>query len=245
MQDATAAPPADTQPRRFFARSALVMAVLVLVSFSMSYFVPVARGDPRFQLLHHLHGALFFAWFGVYVWQTRLAASGRIARHREIGLAGFALMGALLPSGVWMAQRAAEARAARGVLQPYEFSDYNLLDMGLFALAMGGAIVLVTRHREWHRRLTYVAALCLLAPAMTRWTLKLPMDPLTVDVLVYVAAYPFLVALVWYDRRTLGHWHAATLASLAVLLPLQLSSAWVARSAWWNTTLAPWLLGGG
>ena len=134
---------------------------------------------------------------------------------------------------------------AKGFAQPVAFSCFNLLDMSLFTLAMASAIVLVTRHKEWHRRLAYVAALCLLAPAMTRWTLKLPLDPLLVDVLVYVFVYPFLVALAWYDRQTFGRLHAATLTSIAVLVPLHVSSAWVARSAWWNQMAGPWQLGVG
>ena len=80
---------------------------------------------------------------------------------------------------------------------------------------------------------------------MTRWTLKLPMDPLLVDILVYVFVYPFLVALAWYDCKTLGRLHAATLTSIAVLLPLHVSSAWIARSGWWNQVAGPWLIGVG
>lgn len=243
MQDPPVGAARTAAQRRFFARSAIVMAVLVLLSFPMTYFLPVVTGTGKFDLLHHLHAFAFFVWFGLYVLQTQLAAGGHMARHREIGLAGFAVTGALVPLGIWMAQRAAENRKAEGFIQPYEFSYFNLLDMSLFALSMTAAIVLVTRHKEWHRRLTYVAALCLLAPAMTRWTLKLPLDPLLVDVLVYAAVGPFLVALAWYDRRTLTRVHAATLTCVAVLVPLQVSSAWIARSGWWNNVAGPWLLG--
>lgn len=245
MHDTVAGSVVAAQPRRFFARSAIVMAVLVLLSFPISYFLPVIRGNHQFHLLHHLHALAFFAWFALYVLQTQLAANGRIARHREIGLLGFALTGALIPLGYWLAQRAAEIRAAKGALYPYEVTYYNVLDMTLFALAMGAAIVLVTRHKEWHRRLTFIAALCLMAPAMTRWTLKLPFDPFTVDILVYFVVYPFLIALASYDRRTLGRIHAATMTSIAVLLPLQVSSAWIARSEWWNSAIAPSLFGAG
>ncbi len=243
MRDTLTATGATAPPRRFFYRSACLMAAPVLLSFPLTYYLPVATGTGNFHLLHHLHALAFFAWFGLYVWQTWLVAHHRVARHREIGLAGFAISGTIVPLGYWMAQRAAEVRAARGMAQPFEFSYFNLLDMSLFALAMAGAIVLVTRHKEWHRRLTCVAALCLLAPAMTRWTLKLPLDPLLVDILVYVFVYPFLVALAWYDRRALGRIHPATLASIAVLVPLHVSSAWIARSAWWNGVAGPWLLG--
>lgn len=230
----------------FYALAAILMAVLVLLSFPLTYYLPVITGSRDFQLLHHVHGIACFAWIGLFAWQARLVARGQLARHRELGLAGFALTGALIMSGYWMAQRAGEIRIAQGMEYPWEVSFYNVLDISLFSILMIGSILLVTRHREWHRRLTYVAALCLVAPALTRWTLKLPLDnPFVLDVLAYyLVAIPFLAALALNDRRTLGFIHPATLCSIALLLPLQLSSAWIARSEWWQRT-APWLLGAG
>ncbi len=230
----------------FFFKTAVLMAALVLLSFPLTYYLPMVTGSHSFQLLHHAHGLACFAWMGLLVWQTRLVARGQVARHREIGLSGFFLSGALIVSGYWMAQRAGENRLAQGNAQPWEFSWYNLIDISLFALLMIGAILLVTRHREWHRRLIYVAALCLVAPAMTRWTLKLPLaNPAIVDLLAYLlVTVPFLIALALFDRRALGRIHPATLTSMALVLPLQLSSPWVARSEGWNR-MAVSLLGSG
>jgi hypothetical protein len=121
-----------------------------------------------------LHAVACFAWMSRYLLQTQLAARGDMARHREIGLLGFALTGAVILLGYWLAQRAAEIRIANGVAYPYEFTWYSIVDIGLFSLFMIASILLVTKHKEWHRRFTYVAALCLVAPAATRWTLKLP-----------------------------------------------------------------------
>ncbi|MFO0915138.1 MAG: hypothetical protein U0795_19410 [Pirellulales bacterium] len=94
---------AATQPGRerpqFFARSALIMAIIVVLSFPLTYFHPVATGSRKFDTLHHLHGLAYFAWIGLYLWQTLLVARGQIARHREIGLAGFALTGLMVPLG--------------------------------------------------------------------------------------------------------------------------------------------------
>jgi hypothetical protein len=47
--------------------------------------------------------------------ETQLAARGNMARHREIGLLGFALTGAVILLGYCIAQRAAEIRIAKGV----------------------------------------------------------------------------------------------------------------------------------
>jgi len=227
----------------FFASTAILMTLIVVLSFPLTYYLPVINASRQFDILHHAHGLAFFAWFGLYVWQTQLVFKGKLARHREIGLSGLVLTGAMLPLGYWMAQRAAEVRAANDLPRPYEFSWYNFADMGLFTGFMIAAVVLVTRHKEWHRRLVYTAALSLMAPAATRWTLKLTyVDPFVLDILVYFVVYPFLIALVFHDRKHLGKVHPATLASFAVLLPVHLTGAWIARSDWWNE-IAPWLLG--
>lgn len=219
------------------------MALIVVLSFPLTYYAPLVSGSKNFDLLHHIHGLAFFAWMGLYVWQTQLASSGRMAFHREVGLAGFALTGAMIPLGYWMAQRAADLRRVAGAPDPYYGTWFNLIDLTLFATLMLASILLVTRKREWHRRLTYVAALCLVAPAATRWTLKLPLlTPLSVDIFSYLVMDPFLIALALYDRKTLGRFHPATIVCIALLLPLQVSSAWIARSAWWST-LAPALVG--
>lgn len=227
---------------RFFARSGLVMAGIVLVSFPVTYYWPVATGTRRFQALYHVHALAFFGWIGLYVWQTQLAARGRITRHREIGLIGFALTGAVIVLGFWMAQRGAWNRLGK-MAHPYEFSWFNLVDVTLFAVCMVAAIVLVTRRPQWHRRLTFVAALCLVAPAATRWTLQVPgIDPFVLDIAAYAIVYPFLIALTLFDRRTLGRVHPATLVALGLLVPLHMSSAAIARSNWWNG-VAPSLIG--
>lgn len=237
---------AQRQPSNFFASTALLMAALIFLSFPLTYYLPVLSRSHSFQLLVHVHGLACFAWIALLAWQARLVVAGRVARHREIGLAGFALSGGLIVTGYWVAQRAGENRLAQGEAQPWEFSFFNLIDISLFAVLMIGAILLVSRHRDWHRRLIYVAAICLVAPALTRWTLKLPLpNPLVVDLLAYLlVTVPFLIALALHDRRVLGRVHAATWTAMAMVLPLQLSSPWIARSAWWNG-IAPTLLGSG
>lgn len=228
---------------KFFANSAIIMSLIVLFSFPISYFIPVATASKQFHLLHHIHGLAFFAWIALYACQTHLVMRKKLARHRELGLLGFTLTGAVILLGYWMTQRAAEIRIANDFAQPYEFSWYNMVDITLFSVLMLASIILVTKRKDWHKRLTYVAALCLVMPAATRWTLQLPyFNPFTVDILVYIVFFPFLVALALYDYRTLGRIHLATVSCIAVLLPLQLSSAWIARSVWWNN-VAPWIIG--
>ncbi len=46
---------------QFFAKSALIMAVIVVFSFPVTYYLPIATGSGKFDTLHHVHGLAFFA----------------------------------------------------------------------------------------------------------------------------------------------------------------------------------------
>lgn len=236
----TTAAPARVRTQ-FFARTAMLMAVLALSSFPLTYFVPLATGTHQFVALHHIHGAMYFAWLGLYVWQTGLAASGKIARHREIGLAGLAVTGMLIPLGWWMALYAARARIERGAPQPFAFTFYNLVDVALFTLAMTGAIASVSRHVEWHRRFNYAAALCLVGPAISRWFIPLPVWSPVTDFGPNILADLFLIPLALHDYRQSGRIHPATIVVTAAMVPLHLVSPWIASSEWW-ALVAPGIL---
>jgi hypothetical protein len=122
MKTAKAGLSTPAKRHTFFAWSAIVMAIIVLLSFPLTYYLPLVTASKQFQVLHHVHGLAFFAWIGLYVWQTQLAMRGKMARHRELGLLGFTLTGAVILLGSWMVQRAAELRIASAVTSPYEFT---------------------------------------------------------------------------------------------------------------------------
>lgn len=124
----------------FFTISAVLIAALVLLSFPLTYFIPLATGSKHFPLLYHLHGLAFFGWAGLYVVQTQLVRTGKIRLHREVGIAGVALAGMMLPLGLWVAVTAAARRQAEGIALPFEFSLYNLIDILVFGIAFGWAI---------------------------------------------------------------------------------------------------------
>lgn len=226
---------------QFFARTAMIMAVLALSSFPFTYFGPLVSGSRPFVALHHVHGAMFFAWLGLYVWQTRLAANGRIARHREIGLAGLVVTGTMIPLGWWLTLYAARARIERGDPHPFAFTFYNVVDLALFTLAMIGAIALVTRHIEWHRRFNYAAALNLVGPAISRWFIPLPARSPFTDFGPNILADLFLIPLAIHDYRQSGRIHPATIVVTIAMVPLHLVSPWIATSGWWEM-IAPSIL---
>ena len=69
----------------YFIAFSLVFAAIVLVGFSRSFFIPMARGSLSKPLAVHVHGGLFFAWTALLVTQAVLAANKRLKEHRKVG----------------------------------------------------------------------------------------------------------------------------------------------------------------
>ena len=224
---------------KFYARSALLMLALAVGAFTFTYFMPVAARTTAFAPVLHIHGALFFAWIGLYAWQTHLVATGRTARHREFGLAGIAISAMMLPLGVIAAIGAIERRTAAGDPHPFDFTLYNMVDITTFAVLMTASIAAVTRNIEWHRRLTFGAALCLVGPAISRWFLPswfvvLPVLPPITDMAPNLLADLFLIALIFHDRRTLGRVHPATWVAITILVPIHVATPFMTGSELWR-----------
>ena len=237
----------DTAARPvFFARTAWIMLAMVLSAFPLSYFAPTVTGSRPFHLTHHVHAALYFAWIGLYAWQTHLVATGRTGRHRELGLAGIAISALMLPLGVDTLILAIQRRIAAGNAHPYDNAWFNVCDLASFTILMTASIVAVTRHLPWHRRLMYGAAISLVGPAISRWFfgpwfVKVPEFQPFSDLAPNLIAQLFLVVLALYDRRTLGRVHPATWWLIGTMVPLTVISPFIPYSAWWRT-VAPLII---
>ena len=236
--------PRGRVPSRFFSRCALLMLAMVLIAFPFTYFGPIVSGSRHFAPVYHIHGVLFFGWIGLYAWQTHLVATGRTARHRELGLAGIAISALMVPLGVILAIEAIQRRTAEGNQHPFDNTLYNVIDIASFAVLMIASISAVTRHTEWHRRFTFGAAIVLVGPAISRWFFNpwfvtIPrLSPLS-DMAPNLIADAFLIALVVHDRRTLGRIHPATLW-LFTLVPIHVVTPFLAATDWWRG-LAPFI----
>jgi len=239
---ATASPPSPTARRdRFYARAAWVMLAMTLSPFPFTFVSPMLSGERHFPPALLIHAATVFAWIGLYVWQTQLVANGRVARHREIGLAGIAISALIVPLGVIAAIGAIQRRIAAANPAPFDTALYNVVDLLTFGALMTAAIVAVTRHREWHRRFIYGAALCLVGPAISRWFLPFPAIPPFTDFGPNILADLLLLPLALHDRGTLGRIHPATLWVVAALAPVHLLTPFATSSGWWRA-IAPGLL---
>jgi hypothetical protein len=126
--------PATSVGRRFYLIMSLLMAAVFIGGFSQtvpSDFAPT----PGLPLLLHVHGAVFTLWVLVFVAQPAFIARGSIKLHRQIGMVGAALAGAMVIMGV-----AATLFAIRYHLVPPFFPPGIFLVMNLIGILVFGAL---------------------------------------------------------------------------------------------------------
>ena len=99
----------------FYFYMALSCMAVAFLGFAPTYWLPMAtRSLPSMPVIH-FHGMLFFAWTLYFAFQTWLAASGRIARHRTIGMIGVSLATAMTIFGFLAAVNIMKRSAALGL----------------------------------------------------------------------------------------------------------------------------------
>jgi hypothetical protein len=243
-EQVTEASLASTRARthRLHLGMAIACAAIAFGGFAPTYWVPVLSGRPAVAPIVHLHGLLFSTWVLFFVLQSWLAASGRVARHRSLGLLGIALATAMLIIGF-----AAQAHSLRlGIAAGLEeenraFSIVPITFVLFFAGSVAFAIANIARP-EVHRRLMLVATTAILPPAIARvfaLATSVPLvaghpPPLVFSLAPSFAANLVLLAAMIFDRRINGRWSRTYLASGACLLLLEIVRIPVARTAAWH-----------
>src|SRR4029453_19008110 len=107
MDSALAARPSATRERSFYLGMAIALALTVLAGFRPPYYFSFFRGGPTrtfgggpFTPIFHIHAVLFTAWVVLFIVQTSLVATRRVAVHRRLGIARIGLAAALVVGGV-------------------------------------------------------------------------------------------------------------------------------------------------
>jgi FtsH-binding integral membrane protein len=219
----------------FFASTAWLMLVSVLVGFGPTYYLAGVFRAPLPSPIIHIHGALFSCWILLLITQNSLAWARRVDIHKKLGLGGF-LLACLMVIAGWMA---ATDRLARGTAPPgldtYFFYIVPMTDMVIFATLIFFAYRM-RRDPAAHKRIIYVATVGILIAAIARF----PTKWLFHNALhAAIASYAFLVLLISYDLWSTRKVHRATLWAGAFLifvqqirLPIGKTAAWHSFAAW-------------
>ena len=169
--------------RAFYSGMAVAMGLTVFAGFGPSYYLRFLSSGPSttvsggpFTPLIHFHGALFTAWVLLFVVQTALVASRRVAVHRRLGLATAVLAALMVVVGTSTAIATASRGAAPPGVDPLAFLVIPLFDMLLFATFITLALV-KRRDREAHKRLMLLAYVSIIVAAVARLPGVLTLGP--------------------------------------------------------------------
>ena len=223
--------------RAFYGGAAIAAAAMTLIGFAPTYYLRFFDGGPQatisggpFSPLVHVHGVLFTAWVLLFVVQTALISSRRVAVHRKLGVAGGVLAAAMIAAGVSTAIEMGRRGAAPPGIDALSFMAIPLGDMLMFAGFVTAAIAR-RRDKESHKRLMLLAYASILAAPAARLPGVLPLGPLA----FYAVAILIIVAGVIYDYVSRGSVHRVYLwggGLLVLSVPLRLAlsgtAAWKA-----------------
>ena len=190
----------------FYFYMALSCTAVAFLGFAPTYWLPIAARTFKSGPIVHIHGLVFFCWTLFFCFQTWLAASGRIANHRSIGMAGISFATAMTIFGVMVSINLMKTAAAMGLKdEGIAFAIVPLSGILFFAVVFTLSIAAV-RRPEHHKRLMLLAAISLLDAAVARWFLTFgaarPPGPPPVAVTLLPALVAYLLS--WPPSFSIG-----------------------------------------
>jgi len=225
------APGVRAAAHRFHLWMAVVFILIAFGGFVPTYWAPVASGAFHAPPVTHVHGFLLFAWTAFYFTQVAWVASGRVPRHRAMGLVGIALFSLVIASILVLKITMIRIEDAQGFGDASRrFSSVAIgflpLMITLFALAIAK-----TGRPETHRRLMFVLMCGFTVPALARLFLVFIVPLVTAPGTVGAGPPPPFVALpptvaaallivvgMVHDWRTRGRPHKVYVYGLVALL---------------------------
>lgn len=230
----------NTAIDRWYLRTlALVMIAVAIAGFAPSIVDHSRRLGPM-TLLVAAHGILFFLWLVLFLVQTTLVATHRVAVHRRMGVVAVALLVLLVPLSyevtVEMVRRGYDLSGDQMVrIDPLFGSIFNFVAVIEFPLLAGTAL-LFRHRREIHSRLMLFASIMLMEVPITHLLGHFGLlSPFT----VLAGTAVFLLSAVAWDYLTARRVHKLTVIvaiSMFLLLPIQgilgSTAAWHHFAAW-------------
>ena len=199
---------------RFFLKSAIVMALLVVAAFSFQ--LAMGRSTFASPARVHVHAVLFMGWVTIYLLQNILVSTGRLGLHRKLGWLAAVWALAMVVSGLLVITAMLRAGTVPFFFTPLHFLIFDPVTLLTFAGLTAAAIVM-RRRTEWHRRLHFCGMAMLLGPAFGR-LLPLPLFIPYAWEATFAACLLFPLAGMWRDARRSGRIHPAWRWGIGVML---------------------------
>lgn len=219
--------------RYFYFVMSLVIATIVISGFSRTIGGRLLHPLAKPPALLWIHGGVFFAWIGLFIFQSTMIRIRKVHLHRTLGWFLAALALAIPVLGITITRVMSRFEILRLHEDPVEralFLPVPFLDMLAFTVLFGLA-VLWRKRPEYHRRLMFLAACVLTAAAWGRMP-----TPTNVPYISFYGGVDALILLgVLRDLIVNRRVHALYLWSLPPLVLLQLGAIAITdhKADWW------------
>jgi hypothetical protein len=234
--------PARVHVGSFYAWMAAACVATAFLGFIPTYWQPLAAGKFAANPVVHMHGFFMFSWTLFALAQTSLVPAGRVALHRQVGLAGISLATVITMMGLLAALNSERnAAAVAGGAQAAEaFLIVPLSIIATFAVLFVCAVANI-RRPEIHKRFMLLATISVLNAPVARplltwvFTEQAPggTPPVWINVPACYLSYLLILPAMYFDWRTRGRVHPIYLVALPVLLfvawvviPISETAAW-------------------
>jgi hypothetical protein len=218
----------------FYLAMSIVAALVVFAGFAPSFYLKsvIHAPVPPLTQLTIMHGIVFTAWMALFLTQASLIAVDKVALHRQLGIIGSVLIGAMFVLGCSTAITAARlGHTPPGAPPPLAFLALPL--MGITATLFLVVLALVYRRRsDWHKRLMIAALFTLTPPAVARLCIPLGLANNAIWIAIGGIELLLLVSMLydyWSHRRV----HPAYWVAASVTVALHLGIVWAFSSPVW------------
>ena len=215
---------------RFYLTMVLISAAVIFIGFAPSFYLKsVIHAPPPLTLLTVSHGVVFTAWVALFITQAALIATRNNALHRQLGMAGALLFGAMVTLGIWTAVTSARlGHAPPGAPEPLAFLSLPLLAI-VAALVLVALALWNRMHPAWHKRLMVASLFVMTGPATGRLAIPLGFAPQGSQ-LAIVFAEALLIACMLYDIRAHKRVHNAYWLAAVVFAVFHAGVSWAFTS---------------
>jgi hypothetical protein len=214
------------QDRVFHIGMALACLLTVVIGFGPTYFYKPFHASPPLPTLLHVHGLAFTCWLLLFLLQSALVRTGRVALHMRLGIFGGCLASVMVILGIMVAIDGVHRGTAADGMDPLGFMIFPFGQVLMFAGFIGTGLW-QRRQPEVHRRLMLLVTISLLTPAISRMVDKR-------SALAAMLTLGFVVVAMIHDWRTRGRVHSVYIWGGAIMLVLGPLRAVFGHSAAWH-----------
>ena len=214
----------------FYLTMVLLSAALIFVGFAPSFYLKSEiHSPPPLTRLTIVHGLVFTAWILLFIAQVLLIAQKQPALHRQLGILGAVLYGAVASLGLSTAITAGRlGHAPPAAPAPLAFMALSLF-LIVAALALVSMALWNRRRSDWHKRLMLVSLFMMTGPGTGRIAIHLGLAAQEVTLGFFITELLLAVAIL-HDYRVHQHVHRAYWIAVGVFVVVHLGVMWAFAS---------------